>query len=314
VVPAEDAPADEPPVLDLTDLDDEAVASRLDEVRAELLATRFEPTGSPYRLRLTLLPEEVLAVHLAVDARSGDDRGLDEVLPRLLAEQYEDLDRPAPELTVRDVLTATGRGSGTAPAAPDAPDLPATAAHHHRLDGGVWQALERAAEPAGVAPQWLATVLAADAYSSATGGSGVWIEAPAVEAPDAARDVLGALADDRLAPAPEPGATAAERAADLRDAAERGGAQSGDGPVVAVRVVTEHDPGREGWDAPVFRANVLPGVGADLTLRPTSTALDLTWTFQPDVVDRDLLVRIDTALCAGLAAYADVPVPTPAGV
>ncbi|MEU7907087.1 amino acid adenylation domain-containing protein [Actinoplanes sp. NPDC049118] len=315
VVPAADAPPGEPSVLDLS-LDDEAVGPRLDGVRAELLATRFDGAGPPYRLRLTLLPDEVLAVHLAVDARAGDDRGLDEVLPRLLAGLYEDLDRPAPELTVRDVLTAAGRVPGPAPVAGDPPP---PAGHHRRLDARVWPALLRAAEAAGVDPRWPATVIAADAYSAAAGESGVWVLVPVAEAPDAAHDVLGALSEDRPAGIPEPGgATVAARAAELRDAAVRGGEDRDGGPVLAVRVVTEHDPGQEGWDAPVFRANALPGVVADLTLRPSGDSLHLTWTYRSDVLSRDLLVRIDTAVSAGLAAFADAgepaPVPDPAGV
>nr|BFE70720.1 hypothetical protein GCM10020092_040210 [Actinoplanes digitatis] len=296
VVPAQDAPPGAPPVLDLSGLDDAAVASRLDGVRAELLATSFDGAGPPYRMRLTLLPDEVLAVHLAVDARASDDRGLDEVLPRLLADRYEDLDLPAPELTVRDVLTASGRAPA---AAPPAGDPPPCTGHHHRLDAGMSPTLLEAAGARGVDPRWLVTVLAADAC-----GSGARVLIPLDEVPEAAHDVLGALEEDRLVAVPEPGdSSPADRAAELRDAAARGDAPGDGGPVLAVRVVSEHDPEREGWDAPVFRANALSGVPLDLTLRPGGDAPHLTWTYQPAVLSPERVAGIDAAVCAGLAAF-----------
>ena len=297
VVPAGDTPPDRPEMLDLADLDEEEVASRLGQVRAELLATRFDGAGSPYRLRLSLLPEEVLAVHLAVDALACDDRGLDEVLPRLLADRYEDLDSPAPPLTVRDVLIAAGRRSGPLPAGVPAPP----AVHHHRLPAAGWPAFVRAADVAGTSPERLAVRLAADAYSAVIGESGGPVLVSTAEVPDGARDVLGALTDERLIRVPGLDATATP-------------AEAADGgSVFAVRVVPERDPEQFGWDAPVFRANLRPGVGADLTLRQSGDSLHLTWTYQPDVVSRDLLVRIDNAVCAGLSALAGAPGTAPAG-
>ncbi|MFC5946056.1 non-ribosomal peptide synthetase, partial [Micromonospora harpali] len=108
-----------PPVRDLTDAAD--AADRLDQVRAELLATPSDlAEGPPYRLRLTLLPDEVVAVHLAVHPAVADDRSLDEVLPRLLAAGDEDPDLSAPALTVRDLL----RAEPAPPAAPAAQQVP----------------------------------------------------------------------------------------------------------------------------------------------------------------------------------------------
>ncbi|WP_052503982.1 non-ribosomal peptide synthetase [Micromonospora haikouensis] len=265
---AERAPAP-PPVRDLTDAAD--AADRLDRVRAELLATPFDlAEGPPYRLRLTLLPDDVVAVHLAVHPAVADDRSLDEVLPRLLAAGYEDPDLPAPALTVRDLLRAEP-APAVAPAAPAGP-VAADPVRWHRAVGDGWSALAAAARRAGTGPEELLGALAVDAYAEVTGAPAALALAPApAGAPAAARDVVGPLT----------------------------AGPTGGGPAVAVRVLRADDDG-EDW-LPVRRANLLPGVAADLTARVTGPRLELDWTCPGGEVARATLDRVDAALRARLA-------------
>ncbi|NBE83281.1 non-ribosomal peptide synthetase [Micromonospora rubida] len=277
---AEFAPAP-PPVLDLTGAGDDEAADRLDLVRAELLAEPFDlRQGPPHRLRLTLLPDDVVAVHLAVHPAVADDRSLDEVVPRLLAAGYEDLDGPAPEVTVRDLL----RG-GDSPSAVDgpfgAPVAPDPARRQSAIADG-WRALTAAARHAGTTPDELLGELSAGAYAEVTGTPATRLPAPA-GAPAVARDVVGPLT----------------------------GGPAVSGPVVAVRLLPADDGG-EDW-TPARRANLLPGVAADLTARVDGAGLCLDWTCERAALAPELLDRVDAALRARLAAPAALP-PAPAPV
>lgn len=157
-------------------------APRLGAIRAEAISRVAGPAAMPHELRLTLLPDEQVRIHLWLSGCAVDPAGAQLLLAEL-AELYEDPDRTLPPPLHRSAARSQGDGSSTvladmvpaprkpepSPPEPSPPEPSQANTLTARLEPSLWTDLVRQAEHCGVSPGNALVAAFAAAIGAATG-------------------------------------------------------------------------------------------------------------------------------------------------
>ncbi|WP_370418414.1 amino acid adenylation domain-containing protein [Streptomyces sp. QH1-20] len=233
-------------VLDLRSESAERAGARVRGVREEMSHQVMDPhTGPLFDVRVTLLPEGVVRLHIGIDLLVIDAWSTFQVLFPELIELYENPDTapPAPEITFRDYVTqaramleatpayrrSRAYWLGRVPDLPPAPDLPMVTTPRgdirfdrraHRLAPARWHRLQDRARRLGVTPSGILVAVFAEVLRTWSKNDSFTINFPVFDRlpvhPDIDR-MLGDFTNTLLVAVEKTDGTFAERACDIQE-------------------------------------------------------------------------------------------------